>query len=267
MATKLQDFMVLLSSIKYPKETISSIYNRAIEKNAEFKRRDEILREVSLTDLIGDDFPSVFPYSFLNWGSGTTDIMLLNGLANRIPQCIYLEIGTWEGESICNVSRYAKECISISLSEEQIFKRYGEKYANVINHYCKKMDYKNIMLIGADSKTFDFNLLNKKFDLVFIDGDHSYSGIVNDTEKVFPYLRDKNSIIVWHDYAFEPEKIRFNTLDAILDAIPDKFHKYLYHVENTMCAILYFGEIKSKETETFPRIPTEVFEITIKIKK
>jgi len=266
MTIKLSDVKILLSSIKYPKNTISAIYSCSVEKNAENKREKDTLREVSLTDLIGDDFPVVYPYSYLQWGSGTVDVMLLNGLAKKIPHCNYLEIGTWEGESICNVSRFAQDCVSVSLSEEQISKRYGEIYTKVINYYCKKLAYKNITLIGADSKVFDFNSLNKKFDLIFIDGDHSYSGIVNDTKKVLPLLRDKNGVIVWHDYAIGAEKIRYNTLNAILDAIPKEFHKYLYHVENTMCAILYFGEINSKEPEEFPRIPTNIFEVTIKKK-
>jgi predicted O-methyltransferase YrrM len=192
--------------------------------------------------------------------------MLLNGLAKKIPQCEYLEIGTWEGESICNVSRYAKECVSISLSEEQITKQYGAHYAKVINYFCKKLNYKNITLIGADSKTFDFDSLNKKFDVIFIDGDHSYSGIVNDTKKVLPLLRDKKSVIIWHDYAFGAEKIRYETLNAILDAVPEKFHSKLYHVENTMCAILYFDEIKSRKHDEFPRVPSNIFEVSIKKK-
>lgn len=257
---------VMLYSLKHPKQTIAAIYRNSIEQSAEERRKKRILLEVSLSDLIGDDFPLVYPHSFSSWGSSILDIVLLNGLAKRNSQCSYLEIGTWQGESICNVSRYAKECVSISLSEDQVRKRYGERYAQVINYYCKKQDRENITLIGADSKTFDFSSLNKKFDLIFIDGDHSYEGIINDTKKALSCVRDSNSIIVWHDYTFGPEKIRYSVLDPILTALPEELHQDLYHVENTMCAILYRNAIQSKVPEEFPKLPENDYEITIATK-
>jgi hypothetical protein len=36
-----------------------------------------------------------------------------------------------------------------------------------------------------------------RFDLVFIDGDHSYPYVVSDTRNAFKVLRDDNPMIVW----------------------------------------------------------------------
>src|SRR5690606_41176729 len=58
----------------------------------------------------------------------------------------------------------------------------------------------------------------------------------SDTENVFKHLIHENSIIVWHDYAYNPEKVRFEVMQGILDGIPKKFHSNIYHVANTMCA-------------------------------
>jgi len=265
MAT-LHDVRTILASIRYPKAVISAIYRCSLEKNAEEMRKKDTLREITLDDLIGEDYPSVYPYSCLNNSSGITDLVLLSGLAKKIPECSYLEIGTWIGESICNVARFAKKCVSISLSEDQIRCQYGGRHADVINYYCKKFNYDNITLIGEDSKEFDFTSLNQKFDLIFIDGDHSYSGITNDTKKALDCLRDNNSIIVWHDYTFGVENVRYNTLNAILDAVPEELHKYLYHVENTMCAVLLFNDIASTKRQEYPRSPAKTYEVIIKNK-
>ena len=70
----------------------------------------------------------------------------------------------------------------------------------------------------------DFEALNKKFDLIFIDGDHHYEMVRNDTAKVFQSLFHSGSTVVWHDYAFNPEKIRFEVLAGILDGCPTEFH-------------------------------------------
>jgi len=264
MKITLSDVRAVLTSIKYPKAVISALYGCSIENNAKKMRQNDILREVSLKDIIGENYPAVYPYSKPGYGSGITDLILLNGLAKKIPECQYLEIGTWMGESICNVAKFAKNCISVSLSERQVHQEYGKKHADLINYFCKKFNYENITLIGADSKDFDFNSLNQKFDLIFIDGDHSYLGIVNDTRKALDCMRDDRSVIVWHDYTFGAEKIRYNTLNAILDAVPADLQKYLYHVEGTMCAVLFIGNIKSKEYEEFPRKPKMTYEVIIK---
>ena len=108
---------------------------------------------------------------------------------------------------------------------------------------------------------------DKKFDLIFIDGDHSYEGVLNDTIKTFSLRRDNNSIIVWHDYGFSTEMVRYSVLNAILDGIPVKDHCNLYHVSNTLCPV-YIG---NKNFNTyyckFPSTPDKIFSITLKSTK
>jgi hypothetical protein len=63
-----------------------------------------------------------------------------------------------------------------------------------------------ILHLEGNTKTFDFAGLGKKYDLIFIDGDHSYEMVKHDTEQVFKHLVHDNSVVVWHDYAYNPEK-------------------------------------------------------------
>ena len=80
-------------------------------------------------------------------------------------------------------------------------------------------------------------MLDKKFDLIFVDGEHGFKAVKIDTRNVFALRKDANSNIVWHDYGYDTEDVRFEVLAAILSGIPKKEHSKLYHVSNTMCAV------------------------------
>ena len=148
----------------------------------------------------------------------------------------YLEIGTHYGHSICNMlqSKYKSKYMGID-----IFKRWGdseitnmEKLANdnvnkfnINNYECK--------LVKANSQVLEaVNIVKSYFpegiDLLFIDGDHSYNGIINDFNNYFP-LVNKGGYIIFDDYlpykvgSRERDapnainKIVFDNKDAILD--------------------------------------------------
>src|SRR5262245_53985194 len=75
---------------------------------------------LDLLDLVPDLEETIYPYSFLDGQASPTDLALLKGMARRRPGCRYLEIGTWRGESLANVASVAGECVSISLSDEEM---------------------------------------------------------------------------------------------------------------------------------------------------
>ena len=217
----------------------------------------------NIVQFFQDSKATVDNYTFLDGSSLITDLALLRSLAKSIPECDYLEIGTWRGESILNVAECAKQCTSINLSPEEIISRgLPEKYAKL--HGCLIKDEKNIKIIFADSKQFDFTSLNQKFDLIFIDGDHSYEGVKSDTQKVYSLLKDENSIIVWHDYGYNPEMPRHSVIAAILDGLPTEAHDHLFHVSNTMCAIYTKRKLIASYQDSSV-VPDKIFKIEVKI--
>lgn len=203
-------------------------------------------------------------FAFLGGGSLPTDIALLKALSKKFTNCSYFEIGTWRGESVVNISETAKECYTLNLSEEEMLSMgMDQKYAKLHGFFSKKKA--NITHLTGNSLTYDYASLNKKFDLLFIDGNHDFDFVKSDTENIFKHLIHDKSIIVWHDYAYSPEKLRPEVMLAILEGTPREFHKNLYHVSNTMCAVFMRGDFKTQEFST-PIEPNKTFKVSLESK-
>lgn len=205
-------------------------------------------------------------YSYLSGTALIPDIVLLKSLARKFDKCNYLEIGSWRGESIVNVAQVADKCLSVTLGAEEMRKiGLSDDFINIHGFFSKNQ--KNITTIFANSHHFNFEQLNEKFDLIFIDGDHTYEGVLNDTVKTFNLRKNENAIIVWHDYSNNVEDVRYSVLHAILDGVPKEKHGNLYHVSNTLCAI-YIENVNYKTFfSKFPTIPNKSFEVQVKGKK
>ena len=132
-------FKIITTLIQNP-ETIS----RILQDDAEKKKVQQHhgltngLHTVDILELCPNFQTTVSPYSFLDGTSPVMDIALLNSLAAQLPNCDYLEIGSWRGESIANVAKFAKQCVSVSLSPTEM-KAFGlsEKFINLHNFFSK----------------------------------------------------------------------------------------------------------------------------------
>lgn len=224
----------------------------------------EGLPSVELSEFI-DDNELIAPYSFLEGSSLPTDFALLRALCRHNKAEDYLEIGTWRGESAANVAPLVKNCYSMNLPDDAMRQRgLDEDYIGMHRFFSK--DIPNITHLQADSQTFDFSLLNKKFDLIFLDGDHHTESIINDTKNAFALLKNDSSVIVWHDYGTGTETTRFGVLAGILDGCPDENRKYLYRVSHTLCAIYTRQPLNAAFIK--PNTPPEVwFETTLRRRK
>jgi len=232
-------------------------YNRL--KNTKYEKGLPVL---DILDLFPNLDETVEPVAFLYGSSSPIDFVLLKSLAKLFNgECEYFEIGTWRGESVAVVSPFCKACATMNLSNRELAKRgWGGRYLEIQRIFSKRLP--NVIHIEADSHYFDFGQLNK-FDLIFIDGDHSYEGVKRDTENAFRLLKDKRSIIVWHDYCNNYEDINYEVLAGILDGTPELEKKYLYHISNTLCAVYIKNVYKTKELIK-PVIPDKKFIIRIK---
>jgi predicted O-methyltransferase YrrM len=222
----------------------------------------EGLPMLRLEELFPDFEETVSPYAYLSGATMPIDIALLKGIARKINAKSYFEIGTWRGESVANVADVVPECVTLNLSRKEILAfRNDERYAAAHAFFSKPLD--NVTHVEGNSQKFDFTPYKGQFDMVFIDGDHHYEAVKKDTQTAFELLRDEHSAVVWHDYGFDPETIRWSVLAAIWEGTPEEKRPHLYHVANTMCAIYLPGEFHP-ETLIPHAIPDHFYEVKLK---
>jgi predicted O-methyltransferase YrrM len=217
---------------------------------------------ISAQELFGDFSEMIDPITFLDGGSLPTDLALLKKLARRILPCSYFEIGTWRGESVANVASVAEICFTLNLSAGEM-KEMGLSQSYIDQHRQYSRNIPNVRHIDGNSLTFDFQSLNRKFDLIFIDGDHHFEMVRNDTEKVFSHLIHENSVVVWHDYARNPETVRYEVLAGILRGTPPSFHQHIFHIAHTLCAVYLPGQDGGKPLNV-PVEPSGSFQVDIR---
>jgi len=92
----------------------------------------------------------------------------------------------------------------------------------------KRIIKEKIKVIFQDSKSFNIEEFKNSFDLIFIDGGHTYSCVKNDTEKAMKMLK-KNGLIFWHDYSIG--KRSHKDVYKYLNEIREMYE--IYHIKNT----------------------------------
>jgi len=157
------------------------------------------------------------------------------------------EFGTCSGKNTMLMalnSRESSSIVSLTLNQDQSKnlnlnkKDNNTSIRNIVNEsnyekffFSGKEIEKKIKVIFIDSRKFDTKQYLKKFDLIFIDGGHTYSIVKNDSEKAFEMLSNKG-IIIWHDYVVGKESCK--DVCGYINEIEKE--KNIYHIKNTsMC--------------------------------
>lgn len=178
----------------------------------------------------------VQPFAFREGGSLPTDLLLLRALCRRVTAASYFEIGTWRGESAANVAAVAKAVYTLNLSAQEL-RHLGlpERYIELHGFFSQPLP--NVTHLHGNSATYDLAGLGQQFDVVFIDGDHTYEAVRTDTRRVFEHLVGPTTVVVWHDASRQPGQPRWEVLAGILDGLPATAKGQVVQVENTLCAL------------------------------
>lgn len=175
-------------------------------------------------------------------------IMLLKLMRVVDPTYIF-EFGTYKGlttrlllENLPNKNIANERIFTLDLpSTEGIsFQGDDEKVAvDAVNFKRKYLFSKNRHLVKQllqDCLAFDETQFLKKFQFIFIDGNHALNYVKSDTVKAFAMLADSPSCIVWHDY-MNPQ---FPELTAYIEELATT--KKIYRIEDTMIAFHLTGK-------------------------
>lgn len=157
-----------------------------------------------------------------------------------------LEIGIFKGEffdyiaencnpgSLDGVDLFEGSCCSGNVDGNDIiwydldksFKELTEKYKDNVN----------INLYKKDSSTFLSTQNDNTYDVIYIDGDHSYEGVKKDLYQAFKKIK-KGGYIMGHDYEMNFNKAKINHIFGVRQAVDEFCHTY----NQTVLAKAYDG--------------------------
>lgn len=184
--------------------------------------------------------------TFIKGGSGTLDYAFLKACALYFNSKTYLEVGTYIGESINIISDVCEKCYSVTAGKDSPY---------YMRDWCKNEnipDYSDYLTTASniyhcycrDSKEFNYDCIDEKIDLFFIDGDHSYTGVKTDTEKIWNKSKG-DSIIIWHDFKTDGVTA---VAKAVYDVLGEDNFQNVFCVDNNICGI-YIPEHLQKDLD------------------
>ena len=101
----------------------------------------------------------------------------------------YIEIGCRWGGTFVLTTEYLKRFNNITESVAV------DIFDSPVMQYCARQPETRFLKMNSQSVEFANYMHEKSFDLIFIDGDHSYQGVSNDYEKT----KNSGKIYVFHD--------------------------------------------------------------------
>jgi hypothetical protein len=142
----------------------------------------------------------LLPGTALDGGPNIVEQFILCSLIRKIEPKAILEIGTFRGGTTWNLFENApKDAViyTLDLPEDETpgYVTNLDYASNKKRPFVPRSDRVRQILIN--SREWD-GVLDRKVQFAFIDADHSYEGIKNDTEKALVSL-DEYGCICWHD--------------------------------------------------------------------
>ena len=213
------------------------------------QRYPSLVPKVPIARITDEKVPIYFSELMVGDGSITCiELICLMSLMKKSAPAKIFELGTFEGRTTLNFAiNSAPETVvysldlprgmadSAGLHLEESDKAYINKDNSGILFKGKSCEHKIVQLFG-DTAKYDFSPFYGTIDFIFIDASHSYEYVMNDSLLALKLLRDKKSIIVWHDYG--------GSWDGVSKALNELYlanaaFKGLKHINNTSLAYLW----------------------------
>lgn len=103
------------------------------------------------------------------------------------------EFGTFRGLTTYNLANTADEVYTLDLGENTSGEGYPEY---VVGEVYKRNNSKNVTQLLGNSIDYDFSKLHNKFDIVWLDGGHSYESCIKDFETSLKLVKQNTTTII-----------------------------------------------------------------------
>lgn len=184
--------------------------NYSQEVNFALLQEKSRIREIYLNELFAGIEKVCVPIGAINEETGHVnhvDLLYVNAIARHLQCRNLFEFGTYMGRTTYHLAQATEGVIVTTLN---LPPEADPRIAPYLGIYFRGTDREPfIRQIFADSREFDTTPYRHEMDFIFVDGDHSYELVKNDTAKAFEMLAPKG-VIIWHDYAAKsPGVVKF----------------------------------------------------------
>lgn len=183
---------------------------------------------VALEDIIDRQRVRILHPTAQNGDVTTYELYVLNCLVKSIGPKNIFEIGTLHGRTTVNLLDSAEgleTLYTLDIMEELPSNRFaGHPRAD------------HVKRIVCDSRDLDTTPYRRRMDFVFIDADHTYDAVVNDSKKAMEMLSNPG-VLVWHDYTFVSDTKR--ACNEFIMQYPRR--RYVQIVDTTFLVMLADG--------------------------
>lgn len=198
--------------------------------------RQSRMREVYLAELFGRDLEKVsIPIGAINEESGEPnkgEFLYVCAIAQFIKAQKIFEFGTYLGRTTYHLA-YAP--VGVEVTTLDLPPSGGSATSPYLGSYYHGTGRESqIQQILCDAYKFDPTPFLKQMDFIFIDGDHSYKGVKNDTEKAFKMLAP-GGVILWHDYDLRRDMGLVNYFVEFTQKVP------LFHLRHSSLLLHWDG--------------------------
>ena len=168
-------------------------------------------------------------------------IEYLDEVYNRV-NIRYLEIGTFQGGSLSVCMQFPKqiELTGIDFFNEEKGHRYSLQNATNNIEKFNIYDHQYRLISGDSTHESTYEKLTGLYDIIFIDGDHSYDGVIKDFNIYRKYIK-KKSFIVFDDYhSMNSVPKAVNDIVKTLDRKEWIIHGSVFNLLPNKCSRLHF---------------------------
>lgn len=200
----------------------------------DFLRRSNI-RELFCAELFEGIGDIALPLGFSNEAShhaNHMDMLFVVAIAKYRNARRIFEFGTYLGRTTCGLASIDESVLvhTLNLPPEE-----DTRYGPYVGQLIKKSPYQGrIQQLFCDSRKFAVGPYANNMDFIFIDADHSYEGVKNDTEKAFQMLAT-GGVVVWHDFASKSPGVYSYLYELSQE-------RALFRIRNT-CIVLYIDGV------------------------